>query len=113
MTNTRENLLKMSKLAVQSPRIGKRGKSFATLAQEQVREEYLNKLRSEFDIISDVHVTAAKKERNAKERMYAIDKLAGKAADNVQHTGADGGPIKVESTIISQIDKVYGEEQEK
>ena len=85
---TREQLLEANKKSVKSPRTGKRGKSWKTIAQEKVREEYENRLREEFGDIFEVHIKAAKNPENAKERMYAIDQFVGKAKERIDLNGS-------------------------
>lgn len=105
---TAKQLEKARKKALESPKNGKHGKRWTTLAQEKVREEYENELRKEFEPIFSIHIKAAKKEKNSKERMYAIDQLVGKAKERVELGGPNEEAIKIDVGIQSTIDKIYG-----
>ena len=87
MPNTREGLIEASKKGRLSPLIGKHGKRKATLAKEEARERYIERLVDKLDPITTVHVKAILKEKNARERMYALDQLVGKAKDTFQFEG--------------------------
>ena len=84
---TPAQLVEARKKARLSPRNGKRGKRKTTLAKEEARERYIERVVNKLDKITDVQLRAVLKEKNARERMYTLDQAVGKAKETFQFEG--------------------------
>lgn len=109
MANTPENLAEARKKAYLSPRIGKHGKAKKTIAKEEARKFYLEKiLKGFFDKLTDVQLKAVLQPQNSKERMYVIDQVVGKPKEMLLIEEKKTIDVNIKATIK----KIYGKEYE-
>ena len=59
----------------------KGSKNWKTIAKENARNKYEDKLAKEFDEITDVQFQEAKKKENRQERQYVTDQYIGRATE--------------------------------
>lgn len=81
---SREELIAMNKKAVLSPRIGKHGKQWKTIAKEKMREHYVEVATRKFDLLANRDIDYALRLSNWKARAGVRDQLIGKAPEKIE-----------------------------
>lgn len=84
MSLPKEQAIEHLKKAWQSPNVGKRGPSKATLEKEAARRIYLEKLAEKYENIVDIHLEQAAIPANFAERREVIHQIVGKPVEKVE-----------------------------
>jgi predicted transcriptional regulator len=83
---TLEQLKLARKKALQSPRIGKRGKNKETITKEKAREAFELAQLKKWEKISDAQAKDAVK--NFRAREYTLNQVIGKPQETIEHKGS-------------------------